>query len=57
MSRMVIDPLRPCRGRLMVVFVAMLVEIATGLAAPWPLKLVNDGAQLLAIHSAPRISG
>jgi hypothetical protein len=82
MSRLVIDLLRPYRGWLMIVFVAMLVEIATGLAAPWPLKLViddalgthrlphwlawaeyagfgkhNDRAQLLAIHSAPRILG
>jgi ABC-type multidrug transport system fused ATPase/permease subunit len=44
MSRLVIDLLRPYRGWLAIVFVAMLVEIAAGLAAPWPLKLVIDDA-------------
>jgi ABC-type multidrug transport system fused ATPase/permease subunit len=44
MSRLVIDLLRPYRGWLAIVFVAMLVEIGTSLAAPWPLKLVIDDA-------------
>jgi subfamily B ATP-binding cassette protein MsbA len=44
MSRLVIDLLRPYRAWLAIVFVAMLVEIAMGLAVPWPLKLVIDNA-------------
>jgi subfamily B ATP-binding cassette protein MsbA len=48
---MVFDLIRPYRGRLTIVFVAMLVEIATGLAAPWPLKLVIDDA--LGNHHLP----
>jgi ABC-type multidrug transport system fused ATPase/permease subunit len=52
MSRLVIDLLRPYRGWLAIVFVAMLVEIATSLAAPWPLKLVLDDA--LGNHHLPR---
>ena len=51
MSRLVIDLLRPYRGWLVIVFVAMLVEIGTGLAAPWPLKLVIDDA--LGNHHLP----
>ena len=38
MSRLVLDLIRPYRGWLAIVFVAMLVEIGTGLAAPWPLE-------------------
>ena len=37
MSRFVIDLLRPYRGWLAIVFVAMLIQIGTSLAAPWPL--------------------
>jgi ABC-type multidrug transport system fused ATPase/permease subunit len=51
MSRLVLDLLRPYRGRLAIVFAAMLVEIATSLAAPWPLKLVLDDA--LGNHHLP----
>jgi len=51
MSRLVVDLLRPYRGWLVIVFVAMLVEIAMGLAAPWPLKLVIDDA--LGNHHLP----
>jgi ABC-type multidrug transport system fused ATPase/permease subunit len=51
MSRLVVDLLRPYRGWLAIVFVAMLVEIAMGLAAPWPLKLVIDDA--LGNHHLP----
>jgi ABC-type multidrug transport system fused ATPase/permease subunit len=52
MSRLVIDLLRPYRGRLAIVFAAMLIEIATSLAAPWPLKLVIDDA--LGNHHLPQ---
>jgi ABC-type multidrug transport system fused ATPase/permease subunit len=51
MSRLVIELLRPYRGWLAIVFLAMLVEIATSLAAPWPLKLVIDDA--LGTHHLP----
>lgn len=44
MASMVLGLLRPYRGWLLVVFVAMLFEIAMSLAAPWPLKLVLDDA-------------
>ena len=52
MTRLVFDLLRPYRGRLAIVFVAMLIEIGTGLAAPWPLKLVIDDA--LGNHHLPQ---
>jgi len=51
MARLVIDLLRPYRTWLAIVFVAMLVEIAMSLAAPWPLKLVIDDA--LGNHHLP----
>src|SRR6202011_1527254 len=51
MSRLVLDLIRPYRGWLTILFIAMLVEIATGLAAPWPLKLVIDDA--LGNHHLP----
>src|SRR6202048_4186424 len=51
MSRLVISLMRPYRRWLAVVFLAMLVEIATSLAAPWPLKLVIDDA--LGSHPLP----
>ena len=51
MARLVIELLRPYRGWLTIVFIAMLVEIGTGLAAPWPLKLVIDDA--LGNHHLP----
>src|SRR6201991_423634 len=51
MTRLVLELLRPYRGWLAVVFVAMLVEIVASLAAPWPLKLVIDDA--LGNHHLP----
>jgi hypothetical protein len=51
MTRLVLGLLRPYRGWLAVVFVAMLAEIATSLAAPWPPKLVLDDA--LGKHHLP----
>jgi ABC-type multidrug transport system fused ATPase/permease subunit len=44
LTRLVLGFLRPYRGWLLIVFIAMLVEIAMSLAAPWPLKLVIDDA-------------
>src|SRR6478752_10203696 len=51
MTRLVSGLLRPYRGWLAIVFIAMLVEIAMSLAAPWPLKLVLDDA--LGTHHLP----
>jgi subfamily B ATP-binding cassette protein MsbA len=51
MTRLVLELLRPYRGWLVIVFVAMLMEIAMSLAAPWPLKLVLDDA--LGNHKLP----
>ncbi len=51
MTRLVLEMLRPYRGWLAIVFLAMLVEIGASLAAPWPLKLVLDDA--LGAHHLP----
>jgi subfamily B ATP-binding cassette protein MsbA len=51
LTRLVLQLLRPYRGWLLIVMLAMLVEIAMSLAAPWPLKLVLDDA--LAKHHLP----
>jgi ABC-type multidrug transport system fused ATPase/permease subunit len=42
--RLVADLARPYRGWLVIILLAMLVEAATGLAGPWPLKIVIDNA-------------
>src|ERR1700682_6114500 len=34
--------IRPYRGTLAIVLMAMLVQTATSVAAPWPLKIVLD---------------
>ncbi len=44
MMKLVVQLLRPYRGWLIVVFIAMLVETAMSLAAPWPLKVIIDNA-------------
>ncbi|MBN8989363.1 MAG: ABC transporter ATP-binding protein [Rhizobiales bacterium] len=51
MTRLVLNLLSPYRGWLVIVFIAMLIEIAMSLAAPWPLKLVLDDA--LGHHKLP----
>jgi subfamily B ATP-binding cassette protein MsbA len=43
-SRLVRDLLRPYKAGVAIVFVAMLVETAMSIAAPWPLKIVLDNA-------------
>jgi subfamily B ATP-binding cassette protein MsbA len=42
MAGLILDLIRPYRGWLAIVFMAMLVETAMSLAAPWPLKVVID---------------
>jgi len=44
LTGLVLELIRPYRGWLIIVFAAMIVEIAMSLAAPWPLKLVLDDA-------------
>jgi ABC-type multidrug transport system fused ATPase/permease subunit len=51
LRRLVLQLVRPYRGWLAIVFIAMLAEIAMSLAAPWPLKLVLDDA--LVHHKLP----
>jgi len=51
MGRFLGDLLRPYKGRLAIVLLAMLVETAASLAGPWPLKVVLDNA--IAHHPAP----
>jgi ABC-type multidrug transport system fused ATPase/permease subunit len=51
LTRLVLQMVQPYRGWLLIVFIAMLVEIAMSLAAPWPLKLVLDDA--LGHHKLP----
>ena len=43
-ARLVFDLARPYRGWFVIILLAMLVEAAAGLAAPWPLKIVIDYA-------------
>jgi len=42
MTPLVLDLIRPYRGWLIIVFVAMLIETAMSIAAPWPLKIIID---------------
>ena len=42
MTRLVLELIRPYRGWLIIVFVAMLIETAMSIAAPWPLKIILD---------------
>ena len=42
MFRFVLELVRPYRRWLIVVFIAMLIETAMSIAAPWPLKIILD---------------
>ncbi|MGC1300280.1 MAG: ABC transporter ATP-binding protein, partial [Alloacidobacterium sp.] len=42
MSRLIRELVKPYRGSLLVILLAMLVETAMSLAAPWPLKIIID---------------
>jgi ABC-type multidrug transport system fused ATPase/permease subunit len=42
MTRLVLELVRPYRGWLIVVFLAMLMETAMSIAGPWPLKIILD---------------
>ena len=43
--------LRPYRGWIVIILLAMLVETAMSLAAPWPLKVILDN--VVGTHKAP----
>jgi ABC-type multidrug transport system fused ATPase/permease subunit len=42
MLKLIVQLVRPYRGTLFVILLAMMVETAMSLAAPWPLKIVID---------------
>src|SRR6516225_9592899 len=49
--QLVAELLRPYRGWLIIILLAMLVETAMSLAAPWPLKVILDN--VIGTHKAP----
>ena len=58
------DLLRPYRGWLAIILVALLIETAMSLAGPWPLKIVLDNAvgrhplpEWIVLLLGPRIAG
>ena len=55
MTKLVLQLLQPYRGWLIIVFVAMLVETAMKLAAPWPLKIIIDS--VVGTHKLPEWLG
>jgi ABC-type multidrug transport system fused ATPase/permease subunit len=42
MFRLVLNLIRPYRGTLLVILIAMLVQTAMSVAGPWPLKIILD---------------
>ncbi len=42
MIRLIRELIRPYRGKLLIILLAMLVETAMSLASPWPLKVIID---------------
>ena len=42
MFRLIRELIRPYRGQLFIILLAMLVETAMSLAGPWPLKIIID---------------
>ena len=52
MWRLVRELVRPYRGTLLVILLAMFVETLMGLAAPWPLKVILDN--VVASHHLPK---
>jgi ABC-type multidrug transport system fused ATPase/permease subunit len=50
-TRLVRELLRPYRGWITIIVLAMLIETAMSLAAPWPLKVILDN--VVGNHKAP----
>ena len=55
MTHLVFELVRPYRGWLIIVFVAMLIETAMSIAAPWPLKIIIDN--VVGKHKLPEFLG
>ena len=55
MTALIRDLIRPYRGTLLVILLAMLVETAMSLVGPWPLKVVIDN--VIGAHGLPRMLG
>ncbi len=53
MADLVVDLAQPYRGWLVTILAAMLVETITGLAGPWPLKIVIDN--VVGRHTGPGV--
>ena len=51
MIRLIRELLRPYRGQLVIILLAMLVETAMSLASPWPLKVIIDN--VVGSHKLP----
>ncbi|MFZ0314109.1 MAG: ABC transporter ATP-binding protein, partial [Candidatus Korobacteraceae bacterium] len=51
MIRLIRELLRPYRGKLVIILLAMLVETAMSLASPWPLKVIIDN--VVGSHKLP----
>jgi ABC-type multidrug transport system fused ATPase/permease subunit len=52
MSRLIRELLRPYRGTLVVILIAMAVETLMSLAGPWPLKIILDN--VVGSHHLPK---
>jgi subfamily B ATP-binding cassette protein MsbA len=53
MVRLIRELLRPYRGKLVIILLAMLVETASSLASPWPLKVIIDN--VVGSHKLPHV--
>jgi ABC-type multidrug transport system fused ATPase/permease subunit len=53
MIRLLRELIRPYRGTLLIILLAMLVETAMSLAAPWPLKIIIDN--VVGNHKLPHV--
>ncbi len=51
MIRLIRELIRPYRGTLLIILLAMMVETAMSLAAPWPLKVIIDN--VVGSHKLP----
>jgi len=52
MSRLIRELIRPYRGTLLVIFLAMMAETLMSLAGPWPLKIILDN--VVGSHHLPK---
>jgi ABC-type multidrug transport system fused ATPase/permease subunit len=51
LTRLILSLVRPYRGTLLVILLAMLVQTAMSIAAPWPLKIILDN--VVGSHKLP----